>query len=481
MTPTPPDISRPTQVRWLIFFLACSASFLLYLHRYSWGVIKPNIKQEYPELTDTQMGWLDSAFNATYGFGQVPGGLASDLLGPRAILTGSMLLWTLMVAATALVHGFWLLVVVRGVFGLGQAGTYPILGQLSRFWFPRQIRTGIQGIIAANGRLGGAAASLIIATFLMGWLGLSWQNALLVLALPGLLLVFGVWFIVRLSPSVHPWANAAEQRLVTDSETPPADARPGQNEGMVPTIALSGKSGGSGAPGAITTAPDMSTTSGPTGRNEGSVAPMTPASPIGFHWTPASLTTFAMVLLFCFAGTFADMLYVFWIPSFLVEGRGMATTQMGLFAMLPLLGGAAGGVVGGLLNDSLYRLTGNRRWSRSGVGFTGKLLAAGLMAWSLFIADGRLAMVVLLACKFFGDWSQPTLWGTITDIGGRASATVFGVVNTVGNVGAFVAGPVMGYWKQYHGWEGLFLGVALVYLAAAFCWLFIDCTRKLVT
>src|ERR1700722_9550454 len=91
------DISRPTQVRWLIFVLACTTSALLYLHRYSWGVIKPDLKKEYPALTDTQLGWLDSAFNATYAFGQVPAGLASDLLGPRSILSGSVLLWTLMV------------------------------------------------------------------------------------------------------------------------------------------------------------------------------------------------------------------------------------------------------------------------------------------------------------------------------------------------------------------------------------------------
>jgi len=424
-----PDISRPTEVRWLIFFLACGTSALLYLHRYSWGVIKPDIKKEYPHLTDIQLGWLDSAFNATYAIGQVPVGAASDLLGPRAILAGSVWLWTLMVAATALVHGFWLLAAVRGIFGLAQAGTYPILGQLTRYWFPRQIRTGAQGTIAATGRLGAAAASLVIATFLMGWLGLSWRSALLVLTLPGLILGVAVWFLVRLSPREHPWANTAEQRLVADLEPP-------------------------------------------------SVGSST--DPIRVQWTPAALTTFGMLLLYSFVSTFADMLYVFWIPSFLVEGRHLDKAQMGFFATLPLLGGAAGGVAGGLLNDTLYRWTGNRRWSRSGVAFTGKFLASTLMAGSLLIADGRLAMVVLLGCKFFGDWSQPTQWGTLTDIGGRASATIFGVANTVGNVGAFVAGPVLGYWKQQYGWEGLFLAVALLYLGAALCWLFIDCTRKLV-
>jgi MFS transporter, ACS family, glucarate transporter len=459
------DVSRPTGVRWLIFYLACASSGLLYLHRYSWGVIKPYLKEDYPDLNDTQLGWLDSAFNATYAIGQVPSGAAGDLLGPRIILTGSVLLWTLMVAATALVYGFWLVVAVRGVFGFAQAGAYPILGQLTRHWFPRQVRTGVQGMIAASGRLGGAAASLIVATLLMGWLGLSWRAALLVLAVPGFLLAFVVWLIVRLGPREHPWANPAEERLVAEPET------------VSETISL--------VPPGKYRAPSTEYTEIPPDqrKTEDPAQPEPPSKPasIRFHLTPAALITFGMLLLYSFVSTFADMLYVFWIPSFLVEGRGFDKTQMGLFATLPLLGGAAGGVVGGLLNDALYRLTGNRRWSRSGVACTGKLLAAALMAASFFVADGRLAMLVLLVCKFFCDWSQPTQWGTITDIGGRASATLFGVVNTVGNLGAFAAGVSMGYWKQQHGWEGLFLGVAVIYLGAAICWLFIDCTRKLVT
>ena len=39
-----PPAERPTRVRWLIFGLACAVSWLLYLHRYAWGVIRPAIK-----------------------------------------------------------------------------------------------------------------------------------------------------------------------------------------------------------------------------------------------------------------------------------------------------------------------------------------------------------------------------------------------------------------------------------------------------
>ena len=62
-----------------------------------------------------------------------------------------------------------------------------------------------------------------------------------------------------------------------------------------------------------------------------------------------------MMLLYAFASTFQDQFYVFWLPLFLVEARGLDLTTMGLFAPLPLLGGAVGGVLGGVLNDVLIR------------------------------------------------------------------------------------------------------------------------------
>src|SRR5580704_3286011 len=90
----PPPIARPTQVRWLIFVLACAVSWLLYLHRYAWGVIKPSLKEEYPDLTDVDLGYLDSLFSLTYALGQVPGGMAGDVLGPRGVLALLIVLWS---------------------------------------------------------------------------------------------------------------------------------------------------------------------------------------------------------------------------------------------------------------------------------------------------------------------------------------------------------------------------------------------------
>jgi sugar phosphate permease len=423
--PSPP--ARPTQVRWLIFTLACLTSWLLYLHRYSWGVVKPALKQEY-HFTDKELGWLDSVFMVTYGLGQVPGGLAGDVWGPHAILTLLILLWSGTVAALAVARSFPVLAGVRAVFGLAQAGAYPSLAQVTRTWFPLSVRTTVQGAIASlSGRAGGACASLVVASLLMGLLRLSWRQAMVAIAGLGALLGLTFWFLFRNRPREHPWANEAERQLIDEGNAPaPPQARP--------RLRLTG----------------------PNVRN------------------------LVALLLYAFTSTFADMLYLNWIPLFLTEGKGLTSMQMGIFASLPLWGGAIGGAVGGVLNDVLIGLTGSRRIGRSAVGFSGKLLAGALIATSILVPDGRWVMVVLGGCKFFGDWGLSTQWGTITDVGGRASGTVFGVVNTIGAVAAILAGPVMGTIKQDHGWESLFLTVAGVYVLSATCWLFIDCTRRLV-
>jgi sugar phosphate permease len=420
-------MARPTRVRWLIFVLAGAASWLLYLHRYAWGVIKPALREQYPALTDADIGWLDGAFMATYALGQVPGGLAGDLYGPRGILSGMILIWSLAAACVGWTSGFWRLLGVRAVFGFAQAGAYPVLSKMTRTWFPLSMRTSVQGVVAAMGRIGAASCPVIVATLLMGVCHFSWQTALLILALPGVGLAVASWIVVRDNPRQHPWANPEEQELVEAGLMAPA-------KGPATTLQLN----------------------------------------------RASLLSLAMLLLYAFTSTFQDQLYVNWIPSFLVEGRGLNTTEMGLFTPLPLLGGALGGVIGGLLNDWLLRRTGNRRWSRSGVALTGKLVAAGLVVLSLRLTDGRLAMVVLLTARVFGDWSLPTQWGAITDMGGRGAGTLFGLVNMVGAAGGFVAGPVLGYLKEQHGWEGVFLCVAAMCLVSALTWLLIDCTRQVV-
>ena len=389
-------------------------------------MIKPALKKD-TGLSDIELGWLDSAFSASYALCQVPSGLTADALGPRRVLSGIILLWSGCLAWIGSASGLASLAVARVAFGAAQAGGYPNLAKVTRSWFPLSIRTFVQGAVAAfSGRVGGACSSLIVATLLMGTLGFGWRQALLTISALGLLLSLAFWLLFRNSPAEHPWTNEAESEAI-------AAGAPVETAAARPVLIATG----------------------------------------------ANFFNIGMFLLHSFTSTLPDMLYQNWIPTFLVEEKGLTTAQMGVFAMLPLIGGALGGLFGGMLNDTAIHLTGNRRWSRSSVGLTGKVVSAGLMAWSVSLGDGRTVMLALFACKFFTDWSQPTQWATVTDISGRAAATVFGMMNTVGSAAGFLAGPLIGYLKYHYGWGNLFYIMAGVYLVSGLTWLFIDCTRPL--
>jgi sugar phosphate permease len=414
-------------VRWIIFGLACATSFLNYVHRYSWGVVRPDVIKAY-NLTDSQMGWLDGAFNLTYSLCQFPGGLAGDVYGPRLVISLAAVVWSCFVVGPVYLKNFASLLCYRLGFGIAQSSAYPNLGKITQTWFPASVRTSVQGSIASlAGRAGAAAAPIIIATLFIGTFGMSWQASLMTVAIVGGALAVAFWFMFRNEPSEHPRANQAECDLISAGEVPTGDkAKP------------------------------------------------------RFQWSKANKLNLGIFMSASFCSTFADNLFVFWMPQYLMLEKGFDPISMGLYASLPLWGGALGGLFGGFLNDWLIRRIGNRRLARRLVASTGKTIAAGLIACSLLFDDGRHVMIVLAFCKFFSDWSQPTWWGTVTDLGGPAAGRVFGMVNMLGSAGATVAGPVMGYVKQDFGWSALFLFTGGMYLVTALFWSRVDCTKRLV-
>jgi MFS family permease len=175
--------------------------------------------------------------------------------------------------------------------------------------------------------------------------------------------------------------------------------------------------------------------------------------------------------------TFADNLYSNWIPLFLAQVHHLEFKKMGIYASLPLLGGAMAGLLAGVLNDFLIAVTGNRRWSRVAVAGTGKLMAAVLLLFALNSYDRPYTFCLFLFfVKLFSDWSLTTAWGVVTDIGGRTTASVFALTNSVGGIGQIVAPIVFGQIADHYGWRNVFVAVAVAYVLCAIAWLFINCT-----
>lgn len=429
---------RPTNVRWTVFALACGTSWLLYLHRYVFALIKPQIAEQW-DLDKQQLGLLDSAFAVFYTVFQVPLGVAADALGVHLVLTGLIVLWSIGLGMHASAGSEQQLWYARAVLGAGQSAGYAALTRISRQWFPPAIRTTLQGIVGVlAGRVGGLSAYVLFGTLLLGVLGLDWRTATYVFVAIGMVHAALFVFLFRNTPREHRRVNEAEADLIE------------------------GKTGGD-VSGDVAPAPRMTVRQMLRGLK------------------PRSLVNLIALNIQTILSTIADNIYSNWIPLFLFEVHRLEFKEMGIYSALPLLGGAIAGFLGGMLNDLCIRVTGNRRWSRSGVAGVGKGMAAVLLLIAMGWYDQPYVFCgFLFFVKLFGDWSITTLWGVVTDIGGKATASVYAFNNAVAGIGLIAAPAIFGYLAKEYGWRVVFIAVAIIYLLCALSWLAINCTIPLV-
>lgn len=439
---TPPN-QQPTNFRWVVFAMACGTSWLMYLHRYTWSLIKPELKQEFG-VDNEQLGLLDSAFSLSYSLCQTPLGILGDLAGVHLVLTGMILLWSIGLAMHAwgptskdalpqMLKQMW---IARVVFGIGQSGVYANLSRITRTWFPSSVRTRVQGWVGTFfGRTGGASGYFLVGTLIMGTLLIPWRQAVYGLAGVGIMLGLTFLMLFRNAPSKHWAVNKAEAELIEETEdaTPEAPSeRPSFREVLS-------------------------------------------------RMSPRSIFNVLALNIQTILSTLADNIYSAWIPTFLFDVHQMGTAERSFYATLPLLGGACGGVAGGWLNDYLIRTTGSRRWARTLVGLAGKGTAGVLLFGALFVYDDpRLFCGLLVVVKFFADWSLPSTWGTAVDIGGKASATVFAWNNSIAGIGAIIAPLVYGSMSDNFGWNWVFVTGAVAYIVCALSWLAVDASIPIV-
>jgi len=81
---------------------------------------------------NAQFGWALSAFAFGYALLQTPSGMAADRLGARRILAAIVAIWSVFTGLTALAWNFVSLLVIRFLFGAGEAGAFPGMARALR-------------------------------------------------------------------------------------------------------------------------------------------------------------------------------------------------------------------------------------------------------------------------------------------------------------------------------------------------------------
>ena len=413
-------VTSATRVRYVVLLLTVAAYMITYIDRVLLSAAVPSIEREFGFSTIT-MGWVLSSYQIAYALFQIPGGWLGDRLGARLALTAVVVWWSAFTALTALTWSAASMAVCLFLFGMGEAGAFPIATRsLSRWMLPGE-RGIAQGATHAGSRLGGALTP-IVAIFLITQL--SWRAPFFSFASLGVIWAV-VWFwYYRDTPREHPRVNRAEL-LQIEAELGAPKAR-----GTVPWKQ-------------ILTSPQI--------------------------WLLSAM-------YFCYGYDIG--MFLSWFPKYLNAARGFNLQQMGLYASAPLLAGFVGDLCGGGVSDWILRRSGNLKMSRRVVSLSGFLFAAVMIPLACGSADPWVSVGYFCGAVFGLELTVGVSWAMTLDLGGDFAGSVSAVMNTLGNIGAAAAAAVTGYLATTFGWSFAFLVIAgLALVAAGLCTL-VDASRK---
>ena len=163
------EIDRPTRVRWVVAGLLGAAGTIAYLDHIVIANVVIELREEL-NLSAWQAGWVLTSFLIGYGLMQVPMGRLGDVRGIRFTLPAIVLLWSLMTGLTPLAWSFAILMLIRMMFGMAQAGVFPLTVPGIRRWFPLESRTTAQGLVISCTRVGALLATFTAPVIvIVGW------------------------------------------------------------------------------------------------------------------------------------------------------------------------------------------------------------------------------------------------------------------------------------------------------------------------
>jgi MFS transporter, ACS family, glucarate transporter len=451
----PPTSPRPSRARYGVLGFACSLALLTYLDRICIMQAKESIRVELG-FSDKEMGLIFSAFLVGYLLLEVPGGWMGDRWGSRRVLAGIVLVWSLFTTLTGCVWPFVLdsghrlqlgglviplainslaaMLLIRFLFGLGEAGAFPNLTRVIRDWFPLDERASALGWIWTFARLGGALAPVVLSalTVLLGWRQAFWMLGLAGVAWA---LIFYVRFRDR--PEDDPHCNDSERALIRHAST----------------------------------AADSNGHTWPSWR-------VLVGSPT--VWAVCAASFFI---------NFGWYFYATWQPKYWQEVHNIAYADSSWLTGAPFVCGAAGTLLGGRWSDHMLRRGSSRRWSRSLIGLSGYLLAGLCILATGFTSTVWQAETLLCLGFLVNDLTVPIIWAVCTDVGGRCAGTFSGLMNMIGGFGAVLSPALLPHaHEMLHkhfdhrvSWRIIFAGLATSWFLGALTWLVIDAGKPLTT
>jgi MFS transporter, ACS family, glucarate transporter len=402
----------------LLYFLI----LITYLDRVTISLVGVRIKAAF-HLSNTQFGWVLSAFVLAYAIFEIPSGILGDRIGQRRVLLRIVLCWSLFTALTGFVNGLFSLIAVRFLFGMGEAGAYPnSCGVLSR-WVPKSETSRSISWLSMGSHSGAALAPLIVVPLAISY---GWRVPFFVNGALGLIWVLICWLWFRNHPNEMNGISQAEKELIE------------KNRNYI--------------------------------KHD---------QPFAWKLVIANPMLWALYLSY-FTIQWANYFFAAWLPTYLQEGKHFSEQQMKITTTWVFSVGILGSFLAGIIGDSLVKKKGNSFARKTIAGFS-----FGIMALVIFLSarviDHTLVTICFVFAEFFLGIIVITCFSTCVDIGSDRASTVTGFMNFFGQLGAFLMSMVFGRIVDItHNYETPQYLMFSLLLVGGICWLGIDASKKII-
>ena len=408
----------PTRVRYRVVALATALGMITYLDRACIATLAPGIVRELG-LSTVQMGYVFTVFQLAYALFEIPTAWWADRRGTRSVLSRIVLWWSCLTAATGAALNYPMLLAIRFLFGMGEAGAWPCVARTFARWIPMRERGRIQGVFFAGAHLVGGLTPMLV-LWLLNFL--HWRTIFICFGMVGFIwvLVWHLWF--RNDPSEHASVNAAELETIVAGRPPD-----------------SGHSAGWEYWGRLA-------------RNGNMIA-------MCVMYIPN-----CMIFYFC----------ITWLPTYLKQRHGFDATALGIFAGLPLIVSMPGDLLGGLVTDRLAVRYG-LRIGRCGLGAVAYVIAGVALLGAAASSTPMLAAGLIALATGMTMFTLGAAWGTVIEIGRNHVGVVGATMNSVGNLAAMLNPLIVAYSVEWFGnWNLPLYLMGVLFLLGAFCWTMVN-------
>lgn len=183
---------------WKVVALCFFGWILMYADRTILNPVMGQIAEQY-NLSNTQLGLVNSLFFLTYAVTQIPFGMVGDKYGRRLVITVGFVLFGLTTYLSGIASGFGVFMLYRALTGVGQGAYYGPAYALATESIPTKKIT-LGTAIINSGMAFGTSGGYLLSSKLVLENGSHWSKPFLIMAIPTV--IVGILFSIVLKEKV---------------------------------------------------------------------------------------------------------------------------------------------------------------------------------------------------------------------------------------------------------------------------------------